>query len=78
MPLSDPLPIVACEHADPEDGTCRHPKNMTPECHVFACPKISPVVKRVAEIAHDITFAAGDLEMLKHELGEAVHDLGGR
>lgn len=24
------------------DGTCKHPKNMTPECHDNACPLIPP------------------------------------
>lgn len=33
-------PIEDCEHKDPEDGCCHHPKNMTPECHVGACPRL--------------------------------------
>src|SRR5690606_180995 len=33
-------PIRDCEHADPEDGCCLHPKNQTPECHMNACPRL--------------------------------------
>lgn len=33
-------PILECEFADPVDGCCSHPKNMTPECHVNACPRL--------------------------------------
>lgn len=33
-------PITDCEHKDPQDGCCSHPKNMTPECHVGACPRL--------------------------------------
>lgn len=38
-------PINDCEHKDPEDGCCSHPKNMTPECHVMACPRLHPRIK---------------------------------
>lgn len=38
-------PIADCEHKDPVDGTCRNPKNMTPECHVGACPRLHPRIK---------------------------------
>lgn len=30
--------IAACPHKDTDDGTCRHPHNVTPECHEGACP----------------------------------------
>lgn len=33
-------PITDCEHKDQQDGCCSHPKNMTPECHVAACPRL--------------------------------------
>ncbi len=33
-------PIKDCEHKDADDGCCHHPKNMTPECHVGACPRL--------------------------------------
>jgi hypothetical protein len=33
-------PITDCEHKDAADGCCHHPKNMTPECHVGACPRL--------------------------------------
>lgn len=33
-------PIIDCEHKDAVDGCCSHPKNMTPECHVNACPRL--------------------------------------
>jgi len=33
-------PIKDCEHKDAVDGCCHHPRNMTPECHVGACPRL--------------------------------------
>jgi hypothetical protein len=33
-------PITDCEHKEADDGCCHHPKNMTPECHVNACPRL--------------------------------------
>lgn len=33
-------PIIDCEHKDHVDGCCSHPKNMTPECHPGACPRL--------------------------------------
>lgn len=33
-------PIRDCSHKDAEDGCCLHPKNMTPECHPDACPRL--------------------------------------
>lgn len=33
-------PITDCEHKDAADGCCHHPKNMTPECHADACPRL--------------------------------------
>jgi hypothetical protein len=38
-------PIKDCEHKDPVDGCCSHPKNMTPECHVGACPRLHRRIK---------------------------------
>lgn len=38
-------PIADCEHKDPIDGCCRNPKNMTPECHVAACPRLHRRIK---------------------------------
>jgi hypothetical protein len=29
---------AVCPHSDPEDGSCHHPRNHTPECHEGACP----------------------------------------
>lgn len=37
-------PILNCEHQDENDGCCHHPKNSTPECHIFCCPKLTPAV----------------------------------
>jgi hypothetical protein len=39
-------PINDCEHKDKEDGCCSHPKNMTPECHVDACPRLHPILRK--------------------------------
>lgn len=33
-------PIEDCEHKDAADGCCHHPKNLTPECHAGACPRL--------------------------------------
>lgn len=38
-------PIVDCEHADTVDGCCNHPKNLTPECHVGACPRLDKRIR---------------------------------
>lgn len=38
-------PITDCEHKNAEDGCCSHPKNMTPECHVAACPRLHRRIK---------------------------------
>lgn len=38
-------PIIDCEHKDAVDGCCSHPKNMTPECHISACPRLHPRIK---------------------------------
>lgn len=40
-------PIIDCVHANTLDGTCEHSENMTPECHVGACPRLDPRVGRV-------------------------------
>lgn len=39
-------PITDCEHKDAVDGCCSHPKNMTPECHVDACPRLHSRLRR--------------------------------
>lgn len=39
-------PINDCEHKDAQDGCCSHPKNMTPECHVNACPRLHPILRK--------------------------------
>lgn len=31
-------PISNCLYGNPNDGCCQHPGNITPECHVDACP----------------------------------------
>jgi len=33
-------PVPNCEHANDGDGLCSHPRNMTPECHDGACPRV--------------------------------------
>jgi len=33
-------PINDCSWKDEEDGTCCHPRNITPECHIGCCPRI--------------------------------------
>lgn len=38
-------PIIDCEHADTVDGCCNYPKNLTPECHVGACPRLDKRVR---------------------------------
>jgi len=40
-------PIVDCEHKDAEDACCHHPRNMTPECHVDACPRLHPRLRAI-------------------------------
>ena len=36
------LPVVKyCEHQSSIDGCCLHPKNHTPECHIFICPLLN-------------------------------------
>ena len=35
-------PIPHCKYGSEEDGTCSHPKNMTPECTEDACPELDP------------------------------------
>lgn len=45
-------PIIDCEFADPKDGCCSHPKNMTPECHVAACPRLHRRVGILVAIGH--------------------------
>lgn len=37
--MKDSTPIEECSY-QVEDKTCDHPKNMTPECHVWCCPRI--------------------------------------
>jgi hypothetical protein len=32
--------IETCAFKDPEDGTCSHPDNPTPECHGAICPLV--------------------------------------
>lgn len=46
-------PIRDCEYQDPDDGCCLHPDNHTPECHVWACPRLAPFVERLATAAQD-------------------------
>jgi hypothetical protein len=38
-------PITDCEFKDPVDGCCTNSKNMTPECHVAACPRLHRRIK---------------------------------
>jgi len=33
-------PINNCRYGSAEDGTCSHPKNMTPECTEDSCPEL--------------------------------------
>lgn len=44
-------PITDCEHKDAEDGCCKHPHNMTPECHVNACPRLNRKLERIYDRA---------------------------
>ena len=45
-------PITDCEYAQ-EDGCCGHPDAPTPECHVWACPRLAPWIERAVEVCHD-------------------------
>jgi len=46
-------PIKDCEHQDIKDGCCLHPDNTTPECNVWACPRLASFVERLATAAQD-------------------------
>ena len=37
-------PVENCGHVA-DDGTCKHPKNLTPECHDYACPLLSQLAE---------------------------------
>lgn len=34
-------PIESCSWMDREDGTCNHPGQDTPECHLGVCPRLA-------------------------------------
>ncbi len=40
-------PIEDCKYQDKEDGTCTHDGQVTPECHVFACPRLHPLIEKL-------------------------------
>lgn len=40
-------PIEDCEHVAKVDGTCAHPGNLTPECHVCACPRLDRRLRNI-------------------------------
>ncbi len=44
-------PITACSCKDPVDGTCHHKCNSTPECHVFACPRLDNRIVKTFDTA---------------------------
>lgn len=44
-------PIIDCGHKCKEDGTCAHPDNMTPECHIGACPRLDRRIEKMADRA---------------------------
>lgn len=52
-------PIIDCEHKDAVDGCCSHPKNCTPECHVWVCPRLN---SRIYAQFHFDTPGSGDRE----------------
>jgi len=40
-------PIPDCTFKDDADGCCRHSGNITPECHVDACPRLHPRLRAI-------------------------------
>jgi hypothetical protein len=48
------VPIIDCTHKDANDGTCAHPRNMTPECHVNACPRLALALCDAMKIKRDL------------------------
>jgi hypothetical protein len=47
--------IERCPHRDPEDGTCAHQANLTPECNGAICPLANPNWERLAkELCRDV------------------------
>lgn len=57
-------PIKDCEFKNAEDGCCSHPKNMTPECHVNACPRLNPKLQSAAFPTHSTALRSGVGEAL--------------
>lgn len=56
---AQPTPIPGCEFKNREDGCCSHPKNMTPECHINACPRITSLMESIellSQTGRDGTF----------------------
>lgn len=49
-------PISDCSHKFKEDGSCGHPSNITPECHVLACPRIHARIARAFECESDYVY----------------------
>jgi len=49
--MEDPIitPIQNCTSKDPDDGTCGHPDNITPECHQHICPIVRRAEKQLEQ-----------------------------
>lgn len=58
--MEDPIitPIQNCTSKDPDDGTCGHPDNMTPECHQHICPIVrrqeKPIIQPVGSYVRSL------------------------
>jgi hypothetical protein len=37
---------AVCPYSDPDDASCQHPRNLTPECHEGACPPYQEQARR--------------------------------
>jgi len=74
--MEDPIitPIQNCTWKDPDDGTCGHPDNITPECHQHICPIVRRAEKqldREAYIKRLEDALCGALCVLRNEAGLA-------
>lgn len=74
MPDSLVTPIKNCSNQDQEDGTCRHPNNMTPECHVFVCPRISQPIRNVFDSVDDVLQNSADSGADTNEETEEMYE----
>jgi hypothetical protein len=52
-------PIKDCQYAQ-DDGCCGYPDTLTPECHVWACPRLEPWIEKAIEVCQDTYILAED------------------